>query len=117
MIKNLNGSKLSKTGSHRKAMMRNLATALFQHENITTTLPKAKALVSFSSKLLTAARPGTLAAKRAIAADIKDKMVYKKIFDVLVPRYQGRAGGYARIYRVGTRAGDRAEMAIVKLVI
>jgi len=97
-------------------MLRNLATSLFQHEKITTTVARAKELVSFAEKLITSARPGDLNAKRRISGDIKDQLVQKKLFEVLVPRYQSRAGGYTRIIRVGNRKGDNAEMVIVKLM-
>ncbi|MFC1500975.1 50S ribosomal protein L17 [Elusimicrobiota bacterium] len=116
MIKNLNGRKLSVTSSHRKAMLRNLTTSLFQHEKIKTTLPKAKELVRFSEKLITSARPADLNAKKAVARELKDKAVIKKVFDVLVPRYEKRNGGYTKIFRLGTRIGDRAEIALVKLI-
>jgi len=116
MIKNLGARKLSVTSSHKRSMLRNLATSLFQHEKITTTIARAKELVSFSERLITSARPGDMNAKRRISGDIKDKLIQKKLFEVLVPRYQNRAGGYTRILRVGFRKGDNAEMAIVKLV-
>ena len=116
MIKNLGARKLSRTSSHRKALLRNLATSLFQHERIKTTMSKAKALTSYSAKLITIARPGDLNAKRALAREIKDEKVRSKVFDVLIPRYQNRPGGYTQIFRVGLRSGDNAEMAIVKLV-
>lgn len=117
MIKNHNGSKLGVTSSHRKAMLRNLATELFLHEKITTTLPKAKELVSYSEKLVTKAKKGDLTAIRALHGEINNKDVVKKVFDVLVPRYKERNGGYTQIIKMGPRRGDSAEMAIVKLVI
>jgi len=116
MIKNLGGRKLSVTSAHKRSMLRNLATSLFQHEKIQTTIARAKELVSFSEKLITSARPGDMNAKRRIAQDITDKAIQKKLFEVLVPRYQGRPGGYTRIFRAGFRKGDNAEMAIVKLM-
>lgn len=117
MIKSHNGSKLGVTSSHKKAMLRNLATELFLHEKITTTLPKAKELVSYSEKLLTKAKKGDLSAIRALHGEISNKDVVKKVFDVLAPRYKERNGGYTQILKVGPRRGDSAEMAIVKLVI
>lgn len=117
MIKNTHKRKLSRTGSHRKALLRNLATSLFQHEKITTTLPKAKELARFSEKLLTMAKPGGLNARRALGGELKDQQVCRKVIEVLVPRCQNRPGGYTQILRLGTRPGDRAEMAIIKLVI
>lgn len=117
MIKNLGARKLSRTGSHRKALLRNLATALFQHETIETTVPKAKELASYSEHLITLARPNDVNAKRALSREIKNADVLKKIFDVLVPRYQTRAGGYTRILKTRNRRGDSAEMALIKLVV
>ncbi len=116
MIKNYNTRKLGRTSSHRKAMLRNLATSLFLHEKITTTLPKAKELMRYSDRLISDAKPNDLVAKKLIAAEISNEEVRKKIRDVLVPRYSKRAGGYSKIYKIGPRTGDRAEMAIVKLI-
>ena len=116
MIKNLGGRKLSVTSSHRRSMLRNLAQSLFTHEKIKTTLARAKEVARFSEKLITSARPGDMNAKRKIAKDIKDQVVTKKLFEVLVPRYQSRPGGYTRILKAGYRKGDNAEIAIVKLV-
>ncbi|MCL2389336.1 MAG: 50S ribosomal protein L17 [Elusimicrobia bacterium] len=117
MIKNTGGRKLSVTGSHKKAMMRNMATELFLHEKITTTLPKAKELVKFAERLVTKSKPADLAAIRAINAEIKNKEVVKKIFDVISPRYKERPGGYTKILKLGVRRGDSAQMAVVKLVV
>ncbi|MDR3256495.1 MAG: 50S ribosomal protein L17 [Endomicrobium sp.] len=117
MIKTYNGSKLGVTSSHKKALLRNLATALFLHEKITTTLPKAKELVSYSEKLVTKAKKADLGAIRAISGEIKNKDVVKKVFDVLVPRYKERNGGYTQVVKVGIRRGDAASVAIVKLVV
>jgi ribosomal protein L17 len=117
MIKNTGRRKLSVTGSHRKAMLRNMASSLFQHEKVQTTLSRAKELKSFSESLLTAARGKDLNARKAIAGEIKNKEVQQKIFDVLAPRYEARAGGYTRLFRLGRREGDGAEIAVVKLVM
>ncbi|MDR1417810.1 MAG: 50S ribosomal protein L17 [Endomicrobium sp.] len=117
MIKTYNGSKLGVTSSHRRALLRNLAVELLLHEKITTTLPKAKELVSYAQKLVTKAKKADLNAIRAINSQIHNKDVAKKIFDVLVPRYKERHGGYTQILKVGTRRGDSAEVAIVKLVV
>jgi large subunit ribosomal protein L17 len=117
MIKTYNGSKLGVTSSHKKAILRNLATALFLHEKIKTTLPKAKELVSYSEKLLTKAKKTDLNAIRAISAEIHNKKVVKKVFDVLAPRYKERNGGYTQVLKIGTRRGDSANIAIVKLII
>jgi len=117
MIKNLGARKLSRTGSHRRSLMRNQATSLFQHEAITTTLAKAKELSTYAEKLITKAKPADMNAKRAVAAELTDKAVKKKLFEVLVPRYAERKGGYTRIYKLGTRVSDRSEMAMIKLVV
>ncbi|MDR2395398.1 MAG: 50S ribosomal protein L17 [Endomicrobium sp.] len=117
MIKTYNGSKLGVTSAHRKALLRNLAAELFLHEKITTTLTKAKELVSYAEKLVTKAKKADLSAIRAINGQIHNKDVAKKVFDVLVPRYKERHGGYTQILKVGTRRGDSAQVAIVKLVI
>jgi large subunit ribosomal protein L17 len=117
MIKTYNGSKLGITSSHKKAMLRNLASQLFLHEKIETTLPKAKELVSYSEKLLTKAKKVDLSNIRAISGEINNKDIVKKVFDVLAPRYKDRNGGYMQILKVGPRRGDSASMAIVKLVI
>ena len=117
MIKNHNGSKLGVTSSHKKAMLRSLATELFLHEKITTTLPKAKELASYAEKLVTKAKKADLSAVRDVHGEINNKEVVKKVFDILVPRYKERKGGYSQILKVGPRRGDSAEMAIVKLVI
>ncbi|MDR2437047.1 MAG: 50S ribosomal protein L17 [Endomicrobium sp.] len=117
MIKTYNGSKLGVTSSHKKAMLRNLASQLFLHEKIETTLPKAKELVSYSEKLLTKAKKADLSTIRAISGEINNKNVVKKVFDVLAPRYKDRKGGYTQILKVGPRRGDSASVAIVQLVI
>ncbi|AKL98698.1 50S ribosomal protein L17 [Endomicrobium proavitum] len=117
MIKTYNGSKLGVTSSHRKAMLRNIATELFLHEKITTTLPKAKEVISYAEKIITKAKKGDLSAIRGVSAEIHNKEVVKKIFDVLAPRYKERNGGYIQIIKAGVRRGDAAKEAIVKFVI
>ncbi|MDR2067002.1 MAG: 50S ribosomal protein L17 [Endomicrobium sp.] len=117
MIKTYNGSKLGVTSSHKKALLRNLTAQLFLHEKITTTLPKAKELVSYAEKLVTKAKKADLSAIRAINSEIHSKDIAKKVFDVLVPRYKERHGGYTQILKVGTRRGDSAEIAVVRLVV
>jgi large subunit ribosomal protein L17 len=117
MIKNHNTRKLAITPSHKRAMMRNMTTALFLHEKITTTVPRAKEVVRFAEKLITKAKPADLNAKKAMFSEINDKDVVKKLFDVLVPRYKERKGGYTQILKLGNRRGDCAKIAIVKLVI
>lgn len=117
MIKTYNGSKLGVTSAHKRALLRNLTAELFLHEKITTTLPKAKELVSYAEKLVTKAKKADLSSIRAINGEIHNKDVAKKVFDVLVPRYKERHGGYTQILKVGTRSGDSAELVIVKLVV
>jgi large subunit ribosomal protein L17 len=110
--------KLGRVTSHRLALLRNLATALFERERIRTTLMKAKELRPYAEKLITLAKrdEGRLAARRQVARDIKDPVVVKKLFDSLGSRYATRPGGYTRILRLGPRRGDGAEMAIVELL-
>ena len=110
--------KLGRTTSHRLALLRSLATALFERERIRTTLPKAKELRPYAEKLITLAKrdDDRLHARRQVAADIKDNEVVKKLFDTLGTRFATRPGGYTRILRLGPRKGDGAEMAIVELL-
>ena len=110
------GRKLGRPSAHRKAMMSNLATSLFDSERITTTLPKAKELRSFAERLITRAKKDSLHARRLVARVVHDKVVLKKLFDQLSPRYADRPGGYTRIYKLGYRKGDSAEMAVIELV-
>jgi len=110
--------KLGRITPHRKALLRNLATALFDHERIQTTLAKAKELRPYAEKLITLAKreEGRLHARRLVLRDIKDEGIVKKLFDSLGARFATRPGGYTRILRLGTRHGDNAEMAIVELL-
>src|SRR5687768_5770398 len=109
--------KLGRTTSHRNALLRNLATALFERERISTTLMKAKELRPYAEKLITLAkRDDRLHARRQVARDIHDPEVLRKLFDTLGARYATRPGGYTRILRLGTRKGDGAEMAMVELL-
>lgn len=108
--------KLGVTTSHRKAMFANMAAALIKHEQIETTLPKAKELRSFVEKLITLAKKGGLANRRAAQARLRDLTQLKKLFDVLGPRYKDRKGGYTRVLKAGFRYGDNAPMAIIELV-
>ncbi|MBR3653994.1 MAG: 50S ribosomal protein L17 [Elusimicrobia bacterium] len=117
MIKNHNTRKLAVTPSHKRAMMRNMTTSLFLHEKVTTTVPRAKEVVRYAEKLITKAKAADLNAKKALHSEITDKEVVKKVFEVLVPRYKERNGGYTQIFKTGIRKGDAAEMAVVKLVI
>jgi len=113
MIKNLGARKLSKTSSHRKAMLCNMTMSLLLNEEIKTTVAKAKELKSFAEHVITDARNGRHVEVRKV---VKDKNIYKKLFDVIAPRYKERPGGYTRLLRLGVRKGDRAEVAIIKLV-
>jgi large subunit ribosomal protein L17 len=110
--------KLGRTTPHRTALLRNLATALFERERIRTTLPKAKELRPFAEKLITLAKreDGRLHARRMAARHIQDPAVVKKLFDTIGARFATRPGGYTRILRLGTRHGDGAEMAYLELV-
>lgn len=108
--------KLGKTSTHRIAMLANMAAALVKHEQIVTTLPKARELRPFVEKLITLAKKGGLANRRLAMARMRDETQVKKMFDVLAPRYQARAGGYCRILKAGFRYGDAAPIAIIELV-
>ena len=108
--------KLGRTSSHRRALLRGLATSLFRHERIRTTLPKAKEMRPFAERLITLARRDDLHARRMVVRDVSDKEIVKKLFTTLGPRFASRPGGYTRTLKLGTRWGDGAEMAIVELV-
>jgi large subunit ribosomal protein L17 len=108
--------KLNRTSAHRRALMRNLATALFRHERIQTTHIKAKALKPFAEKLITLGKRGDLAARRLAARDIRDHEVLKKLFDELAERFRTRQGGYTRVLKVGRRLGDNAPTSLIELV-
>src|SRR5690349_17370094 len=110
------GRRLDRTTEHRTAMFRNLVTSLFRHERIKTTTPKAKEIKRFADKFITLAKKGTPHARRQANRDVRDVEVLNKLFDTLGPRFKSRAGGYTRIVRVGRRAGDAAEMAMIELV-
>ena len=108
--------KLSRTPEHRKALFANMACSLIEHEQIKTTLPKAKELKPYFEKLITLAKKGDLPARRRAIATIRQEEAVKKLFDTLGPRYKGRQGGYARVLKAGFRYGDMAPMAIIELV-
>ena len=110
------GRKLGRTSSHRAAMFRNMAAALIKHEQITTTLPKAKELRPYVEKLITLAKRGGLSNRRLAHSRLLDDKQLQKLFDVLAPRYADRSGGYTRVLRAGIRASDAASMAIIELV-
>ncbi len=110
------GRKLSRTSSHRKAMFNNLAAALVKHEQIKTTLPKAKDLRPIVEKLVTLGKKGGLAARRQILSSLKDDKLAEKLLTTLADRYKSRAGGYTRVLKAGFRYGDMASMAIIEFV-
>jgi len=112
----IGGRKLNRTSSHRKAMFANLAAALIKHEQITTTLPKAKDLRPVVEKLITLGKRGGLHARRQLLAAIKDRKLVEKLLGSLAERYKDRAGGYSRVLRAGLRHGDAAALAIIELV-
>jgi large subunit ribosomal protein L17 len=108
--------KLQRTSSHRRALLRNMAAALIKHEQITTTLPKARELRPYVEKLITLGKQGGLSNRRLADARLLDDAQLTKLFDVLATRYAGRAGGYTRIVKAGLRASDAAPIAIIELV-
>lgn len=110
------GRKLSRPTGARIGLLRNQATSLLLHERIRTTLPKAKEVRRFAEHILSVAKRKTLDSRRRVYAEITDKEVQKKIYDVLVPRYAARPGGCTRIFKLGARQGDNAEMAVIQLV-
>ena len=110
------GRKLNVTSSHRLAMFRNMAVALLKHEQITTTLPKAKELRPVAEKLITLGKRGGLHAKRQAYAQLRDETIVNKLFDALATRYKTRSGGYTRVLKAGMRYGDAADMAVIELV-
>ncbi len=108
--------RFNRTHEHRKAMFANLSQALIKHEQIVTTLPKAKDLRPVVEKLITLGKRGDLHARRLAIAEIKDVDLVKKLFDVLAPRYKDRHGGYTRVLKAGFRYGDNAAMAVIEFV-
>ena len=110
------GRTLSRTASHKKATMRNMATSLFRHERIETTTAKAKELRPFAERLITLGKRGDLHARRLAGRLIADRRILGKLFDDIGPRFAERPGGYTRILKLGTRRGDAAEMALIELV-
>ena len=110
------GRKLNRTSSHRKAMLGNMAVALIKHEQIITTLPKAKELRPFVEKLVTLGKKGGLSARRRASAQLPDEEWAAKLFETLGPRYADRAGGYTRVMKAGFRYGDNAPMAVIEFV-
>ncbi|HET9554465.1 MAG TPA: 50S ribosomal protein L17 [Anaeromyxobacteraceae bacterium] len=110
------GRRLDRTTEHRTAMFRNMVTSLLRHEKIVTTTPKAKELKRIADKVITAAKRGTPHARRLVNRDVRDVEVLVKLFGPIAERFKSRPGGYTRIVRVGRRAGDNAEMAVIELV-
>ena len=108
--------KLNRTHEHRSAMFANMAAALVKHEQITTTLPKAKELRPVLERLITLAKKGDLASRRLVASRMRDETQTKKLFDVIGPRYAARPGGYLRIMKAGFRHGDNAPVAVIEFV-
>jgi large subunit ribosomal protein L17 len=110
------GRKLNRTASHRGALLASLATALIKHEQIATTLPKAKELRRVTDRLITLAKVGDLHARRLAFARIRDEAMVAKLFETLGPRYAARPGGYTRVLKAGFRYGDSAPMAVIELL-
>ena len=116
MKHNIKNKKLNKTSPHRKAMFMNMSNALIKHEQITTTLAKAKELRRFVEKIITLGKKGDLISRRKAVSILQDKKMSKKVFDVLAERYKVRAGGYTRIIKLGNRYGDNAPTAVIEFV-
>lgn len=112
----LSGRKLNRSSSHRKAMLSNMAVSLLTHEQITTTLPKAKEIRRVADRMVTLGKRGDLHARRQAMSYLRDEDAVRKLFDALAERYKDRAGGYTRVLKAGFRYGDAAPMAIVELV-
>ena len=110
------GRKLNRTASHRRALFANMAAALIKHEQIVTTLPKAKELRRVADRLITLAKRGNLHSRRLAVARVRDEVMVKKLFDILGPRYAERSGGYTRVLRAGYRHGDSAPMAVIEFI-
>jgi large subunit ribosomal protein L17 len=112
----MSGRKLNRTSSHRKAMFANMAVALLKHEQIKTTLPKAKELGPIVDRLITMGKANTLHSRRRVHSMLRDDATTAKLFETLAPRYAERNGGYTRVLKAGFRYGDSAPMAIIELV-
>ncbi len=110
------GRKLNRTAEHRRALFANMAAALIKHEQIVTTLPKAKELRGVVDRFITLAKRGDLHSRRIAASRLRDEGMVKKLFDTLGPRYQDRNGGYTRVLKAGFRYGDSAPLAVIELV-
>ena len=116
MKHNIKNKKLNKTSSHRKAMFMNMSNALIKHEQITTTLAKAKELRRFVEKIVTLGKKGDLISRRKTISTLQDDKMTKKVFDILADRYKNRSGGYTRIIKLGNRFGDNAPTAVIEFV-
>jgi large subunit ribosomal protein L17 len=112
----VHGRKLNRTTEHRTALLQNMAVALLKHEQITTTLPKAKELRPFVEKLITLGKHGGVANRRRAWAALQDEAITRKLFGPIAERYAGRAGGYTRVLKAGFRYGDSAPVAVIELV-
>ena len=110
------GRKLGRKPGHRKALFRNQLTSLFAHEQITTTVEKAKELQPIAERMVTLARRGDISARRRVERMVRDREVLRRLFDEIAPRFTDRPGGYTRIIRLGRRHGDNAEMALIQFV-
>ena len=108
--------KLSRTSTHRQALLKNMSAALIKHEQLTTTLAKARELRPYVEKLVTLAKHGGLSNRRIAMARLMDEAQLGKLFDTLAPRYAARPGGYIRVIKAGTRIGDAADMAVIEFV-
>ena len=116
MKHNIKNKKLNKTSSHRKAMFMNMSNALIKHEQITTTLAKAKELRRFVEKIVTLGKRGDLLSRRKTISILQDQKMSKKVFEVFADRYKNRSGGYTRIIKLGNRFGDNAPTAVIEFV-
>ena len=116
MKHNIKQRKLNRTSSHRKALLMNMSNALIKHEQITTTLPKAKELRPFVEKVVTLGKKGDLSSRRKAMSILQDEKMTKKIFDILANRYEERDGGYTRIIKLGNRYGDNAPTAVIEFI-
>tara|TARA_Y100000768_G_scaffold335496_1_gene276727 strand:+ start:154 stop:591 length:438 start_codon:yes stop_codon:yes gene_type:complete len=116
MKHNIKNKKLNKTSTHRKAMFMNMSNALIKHEQITTTLPKAKELKKFIEKIITLGKRGDLTSRRKVISVLQDQKMVRKTFEVFPGRYKDRNGGYTRIVKLGNRFGDNAPTAVIELV-
>ena len=112
----IKGKKLNRTSSHRKALLKNMSQALIKHEQIITTLVKAKTLRPYFDKLITIGKKGNLSARRQAISKVGDTKLVEKLFSILAKRYENRNGGYSRVLKAGFRYGDAAPMAVIELI-